>query len=214
MYASDNGGRFCYSSYAFFSQGPEKWWVNNLFNYDRRKRAILLCPSAPKTKTEFHGGRADAAWSWWESEFGPLIYGSYGINGSLSLLENNQAAPYYFYRDTAVQHPAQTPMFFDCVWYACDVTETDPPSRNLYEPYLANNSPGYIGICLCATARHGNRPASAAPRNVTSGVLPGSINMGFVDGHAQSVKLEKLWTLYWHNRWDPNKVPPPHPAPK
>ena len=105
-------------------------------------------------------------------------------------------------------------MFFDCVWSECFPDEKDPPSRNLYEPYLAESSPGYSGICLCAIARHGNFPASAAPRNVTSGILPGSINMGFVDGHVQSVKLEKLWTLYWHKSWDPKKVPSPHPAPQ
>jgi prepilin-type processing-associated H-X9-DG protein len=26
---------------------------------------------------------------------------------------------------------------------------------------------------------------------------------GFADGHAQMQKLNSLWTLYWHNNWQP-----------
>jgi prepilin-type N-terminal cleavage/methylation domain-containing protein/prepilin-type processing-associated H-X9-DG protein len=219
IYAGDNGGAFCYSDYAFFNDGPEHWWVNNLFNYDHKKHAVLLCPSTPKPRAgPFYGGNADTPWAWWESEFGPLISGSYGINGFLSLLGDNQGAPWYFYRETAVQKPTQTPMFFDCLWYDCFGNEKDPPSRNLYQPWsgkdLSSSDFKWLGIGVCAIVRHGNIPLSAAPRNVTSGRLPGSINVGFVDGHAQSVQVENLWTFYWHNRWDPNKVPAPHPPPQ
>ncbi len=232
IYASDNGGAFCYSG-SFVQDGPDYnyfyqvWWITRLINYnpqinyssinyDPKKHAVLLCPSTPKPRSQsYHGGSADTPWSWWESAYGPRISGSYGINGWLNPSHSlgGQGNPYFFYKDTAVQKPTQTPMFFDCVWFACFPLEKDPPSRNLYEP-LAESSPGYSGICLCAIARHGNFPSSAAPRNVTSGKLPGSINMGFVDGHVQSVKVENLWTLYWHHRWDPNKVPPPHPPPE
>ena len=30
----------------------------------------------------------------------------------------------------------------------------------------------------------------------------------------QTVRLENLWTFYWHKEWDPNKVPWPRPDPK
>jgi prepilin-type processing-associated H-X9-DG protein len=63
-------------------------------------------------------------------------------------------------------------------------------------------------------ARHGDFPASEAPREETSEFLPGAINMAFVDGHAETVPLENLWTLYWHKNWDPKKITLPHPAPK
>ena len=151
-------------------------------------------------------GSADTAWARRESAFNPWVDGSYGINGLLSHF-NDWDPDYFFKKDTAVQKPTQTPMFCDCIVHTCFMYETLRPSRNLYEPRL--NS-----FADCAIARHGNMPASAAPRNVTSEVFPGSINMGFVDGHAQSVKLENLWAFYWHNRWDPNKVPWPHPPPK
>ena len=123
----------------------------------------------------------------------------------------------YFRKETAVQKPAQTPMFFDCVWWYNMASETDPPSRDLYYSDLTLKMVSYPhdrGICLCAIARHGNASPSGAPRNVTSGILPGSINMGFGDGHVELVKVENLWTFHWGKDWDPNKVPWPHPAPK
>jgi prepilin-type processing-associated H-X9-DG protein len=27
--------------------------------------------------------------------------------------------------------------------------------------------------------------------------MPGAVNVGFVDGHAQPVRLDDLWQLYW-----------------
>jgi hypothetical protein len=37
----------------------------------------------------------------------------------------------------------------------------------------------------------------------------GGIDLGFVDGHAGLVKLEKLWTLTWHNGWVTPATRPP-----
>ena len=50
-----------------------------------------------------------------------------------------------------------------------------------------------------ATAHHeANRPASV-PRKVAPGSkLPGAIDIGMADGHAELVPLERLWTLSWH----------------
>ena len=31
--------------------------------------------------------------------------------------------------------------------------------------------------------------------------LVGRIDIGFADAHVEPVKLENLWTLFWHNRW-------------
>jgi prepilin-type N-terminal cleavage/methylation domain-containing protein/prepilin-type processing-associated H-X9-DG protein len=223
IYASDNGGAFCNTYWQTLPNVGEDfpykyWWVNSLINSHYKKNGVLLCPSTPKTPTpHIPEGKADTPWQWWESAFGPgIISCSYGMNDWLNP-GRVPRYPFCFYKDTAIQKPAQTPMFFDCVWFTCTVTETDPPSRNLYEPTadkVFSSSDSYYGIGLCAIARHGNSPASAAPRNVTSGRLAGSINIGFVDGHVQSVKVENLWSFYWHHRWDPNKVPWPHPPPK
>ncbi len=185
IYASDNGGRFVPADFGTFFEywttpTTPSWWMPALTKYDAKVAAVRFCPSTPnKPRAPSWLGRADARWFWLESASGPLISGSYGINGNLggSVAESRDAD--YFNKDTSVQKPAQTPTFFDCIQFRCEAREKDPPSRNLYEPYLAE---GGYGIYLCAIARHGNMPASAAPRNLTSGILPGSINMGFVDG--------------------------------
>ena len=39
--------------------------------------------------------------------------------------------------------------------------------------------------------------------------IGGGINMGLADGHAELVKLEDLWTLYWHLDWQPPAPRPP-----
>ena len=80
---------------------------------------------------------------------------------------------------------------------------TDTPARNLYTGG-DNNSMERLSI-----ARHGTASASRAPQSVPLGArMPGRINLGFVDGHAEPVRLEDLWKLYWHKNWVP---PSPRP---
>ena len=33
--------------------------------------------------------------------------------------------------------------------------------------------------------------------------LPGAINVSFYDGHVETVKLERLWSLHWHKNYRP-----------
>jgi len=59
-------------------------------------------------------------------------------------------------------------------------------------------------------ARHGSRPASAAPRNVDiSKPLPGMIDLAFYDGHVENSLLENLWNYYWSADW---VIPRPRPG--
>jgi hypothetical protein len=65
-------------------------------------------------------------------------------------------------------------------------------------------------MARCAIARHGGVNAASAPRSVAPGQkIPGAINLGAVDGHAQLVPLENLWSFYWHNNWETPAVRPP-----
>jgi len=34
-------------------------------------------------------------------------------------------------------------------------------------------------------------------------------NFSFADGHAEAVKLESLWSLYWHRDWKTPTMRPP-----
>ena len=56
--------------------------------------------------------------------------------------------------------------------------------------------------------RHGNLSGVDLARVNTSGSLPGSINMGFIDGHAATVPMDDLWEQYWHLGYEP---PPQRP---
>jgi hypothetical protein len=59
-------------------------------------------------------------------------------------------------------------------------------------------------------ARHGNRPAAAAPRSVDiSKPLPGTTDLGCYDGHAEPSRLENLWNYYWSANW---VIPSPRPG--
>ena len=55
--------------------------------------------------------------------------------------------------------------------------------------------------------RHGSRPSSAPNPWPSKGRLPGAVNIGFYDGHAELVPLEGLWQLYWHRGYVPTTRP-------
>jgi prepilin-type processing-associated H-X9-DG protein len=120
-----------------------------------------------------------------------------------------------FREKSAVQQPALTPVFCDATYWNCRLEESDAPPRNLYQPQGTVLTPGAIRQVLTQfVARHADFAPSDAPREVTSEFLPGAINIAFIDGHAETVPLENLWTLYWHKNWDAKKVSLPHLAPK
>jgi hypothetical protein len=66
----------------------------------------------------------------------------------------------------------------------------------------------HIGCFLIG--RHGSRPASSAPSAIPvpyEDALPGLINLGVVDGLAESVQVFKLWTFTWSAQSIPQGQP-------
>jgi prepilin-type N-terminal cleavage/methylation domain-containing protein len=196
------------------SQGD---WMGAMLAYYGKATNVLFCPVAPDRGNPKNlvnpPGKADAAWHWTLST--PTYAASYGFNKWLNssqdptmMLQNAQNHPAWNYLNTAsVPRPTLVPVFMDSAWINLDPLETDPPARNLYDPLSTSTSEGMPRICV---ARHGGVLAGAAPRNVLPGVvLPGSIIMGFVDGHTAPVKLQDLWTYYWHLNWKPPTMRPP-----
>jgi hypothetical protein len=95
-----------------------------------------------------------------------------------------------------VTSPSQTPYFADSIWVDGWPWETEAPASNLYAGADKNSMQRFT------IARHGWKSPALAPRKVPAGgALVGKINIGSVDGHAEAVKLENLWTLYWHKGW-------------
>ena len=188
------------------SQGD---WMGAMLNYYSKATNVLFCPSAPDKGINPPGtinppGKADAAWHWNVSS--PTNYaGSYGFNKWLAPspaygLGNATTYPNYLYtKEATVPQPTLAPVFMDSAWINLDPLEHDPPAHDLYDPVGTSNPEGMPRVCI---ARHGSKPAAAAPRNVPSvAQFPGSIDMGFVDGHVEPLKLKNLYTVYWHLNW-------------
>jgi prepilin-type N-terminal cleavage/methylation domain-containing protein len=188
-------------------------WMAAMFAYYGNATNVLICPTAPNrgnpTGAVNPAGTADSAWQWTLSN--PNYVSSYGFNKWLNStpslsLGNGAAHPEWSFRkDAAVLKPTMTPAFMDSVWINLDPLESDQPARNLY-----TGDGSKEGMQRVTIARHGSASATSAPRSVLAGQkLSGSIVMGFVDGHAEPIKLENLWAQYWHANWQPPVVRPP-----
>jgi len=193
MYAGDQSSYAAYGKYTL--------------SYEKQK-SILICPSThapdplPDTKTY---GTADGTWVFIYPTNGTVAC-SYGLNGWLYNKAKSTGAlhpEFSFSKDSQIQKPTQTPVFVDCIWMDFFPLETDVPSTDLYDGDMAN------GLSRCTIARHATRNPASAPQDFdTSQLLPGAINMGMADGHAELMKIENLWQLYWHLNWIPPAARP------
>jgi len=189
MYQQDTGRSIEYNVTA-------KLWMQTLINYSIRINDHRLCPIAsnrtppPPDPT---AGTAAAAWIWNND---PNLTGSYSINGWLyyydtqpdgvSTWVTDQAK--FFQKDTAIPMPVLTPFFMDAIWPDTWPEITDTPASDLFLGNV-NSALGRISI-----TRHPLMHQKA----VTGQPLPGAINIGYVDGHAGKIPLQKLKTVYWH----------------
>ena len=89
------------------------------------------------------------------------------------------------------------PVFADCNWADGWPEPTDIPPRNFF---TGGNNAMMQRWCI---ARHGYRPSPIPTNYDLRQRLPGSIDMGFKDGHVESVRLEDLWALLWHRSYKP-----------
>ena len=196
MYVSDANGTMI--NYNYYNLNT--LWMGRLQTNYSQTQASRFCPAAPDPgKYVRTMGLADCPWNCLG------FAGSYGINGWSYSDGGTTGQPrqYFFNKESAVKLPFQTPYFSDSIWVDAWVKEYETPARNLY---TGGNSTSMERITI---ARHGYKGAARAPRNVPPGTpLVGKINVGFVDGHVQPVKLESLWTLHWHKGW---VIPNPRP---
>jgi prepilin-type N-terminal cleavage/methylation domain-containing protein len=146
--------------------------------------------------------------------------GSYGFNnwlgGGSAWMDsgiNNSSGP-VFRNEREFDAPSLLPLFadsvsFDAVWPLA----TDLPARNLVTG-RDNPAAGYwvsenlrytggSGIAALTIPRHGSRPNPVPADFDPQNPLPGAINISCYDGHAETVKLERLWQLYWHKDYQP-----------
>jgi hypothetical protein len=171
-------------------------------------------------------GSASVGWYYWPPGTTSPVNGSYSMNGwlfsydpSITTTISTWVGPppsevtsnpqFVFTKPTLVQRPAQTPFFNDAVWLNEWPIEPNSPAPDLSQ----GESVGIIGMQRCTIWRHGGKTATS----FVNGTVPypfllpnaAAINVGFDDGHAQLVKLNSLWSLYWHFNWKPSPTPPP-----
>lgn len=199
--------------------GSSGAWVANFIEYYSRATNLFKCPTAlkPPTMNGANGqGSADQLWLKPITVYvgGPSInfLGSLGFNGwffSDKKGDGNGDPEKYFAKEASVQKPPLSPLFFDENWVDTWPLATDAPARNLYQGTTLNQHMDYQ-MGRITIARHGRITPAQAPRVVSAGAfLPGSVNMSFADGHAQTVRLQDLWTYYWHVNYRPPAVRPP-----
>jgi prepilin-type N-terminal cleavage/methylation domain-containing protein len=207
MYVTDSGREFDKSDML-------NLWMAMLLSYQANVDQIRQCPLAinPTTRTYLSGlytfGTGDQTWKW--APYNTNYYGSYGYNGWLYSGDYTQTIIVrddWKYTPSTVRQTSLTPLFSDSVWVDGWPKETEGPAQDLY------NGGEYTYMGRVTIARHGGKPAQAAPRMITSGAgLPGKICVVFYDCHAGLVRLSDLWTLPWHQDWvAPATIPNPSP---
>jgi type II secretory pathway pseudopilin PulG len=188
---------------------------------------VWFCPDAPASNvcegekignSSARGGAwGSAATPWGPGTYPDIDYlaGSYGMNGWLYDLGASGAVgavptpiyysgiQYYsgvdtrgFFLDTPHHPPAdpqRVPVLGDCNWHEAwplncrinGVAILDYPPTNLsegarYDTCIGSRGPNWGQMGRFCIARHGD-----------------AVNMVFMDEHAETVPLEKLWTLRW-----------------
>jgi prepilin-type N-terminal cleavage/methylation domain-containing protein/prepilin-type processing-associated H-X9-DG protein len=218
MYVSDTGGFIGYNT---TPGGVVTLWMGTLIQQYSKVDDVRVCPSTKEPSPKPTGnaaGACDLQWIWYDAggAGGPTkkaYLGSYAMNGwlyKLTLTETDfsgKGRQYYFNNENAIKRPTETPFFMDCVWVDLFSWEQDGPI-NTGDLYLAGGQGSPPSINRCVIPRHGGKPAGSAPRKFlpVSQPLPGAINIGFIDGHAATVKLQNLWHLYWKLGWNESIV--------
>jgi prepilin-type N-terminal cleavage/methylation domain-containing protein len=218
MYAGDTGSFFNYQGGTYSGSAGQSLWMGTLIQYYAKADELRLCPTAKKPPVPGNNiaGYADTSWRWTSSN--PDMYGSYALNGWFyadrditfrSVPDPHPINSFLYQKESDVESPAQSPVFADAIWVDFWPWETDPPYHDLYTGSVNNAALG-----RCIIARHGGSSPAQAPRNFRGMErLPGAINLGMYDGHAELAPLEQLWTYHWHRHWDLSKVPGKHPLP-
>jgi prepilin-type N-terminal cleavage/methylation domain-containing protein len=195
MYFTDEGTPVHYDNW------PDLW----MFTLQKRYSAInkvRICPTAPeRSEAQLASdptvyGTVRRAWlvKWQNTNY----QGSYALNGYF-YTDGPYGDPQNVFRsESDIGYPTKTPFFADALWVDAWPRVTDHPSTALLN---GDEFPGG-GLRKIAIPRHASRsaPVKKLDRRNT---LPGAVNVSFADVHVETVKLENLWSLYWHKNWEP-----------
>jgi prepilin-type N-terminal cleavage/methylation domain-containing protein/prepilin-type processing-associated H-X9-DG protein len=203
LYEMDSEKRL---SYRNDSQG----WMWPLLRYGASDK-VRVCPTTKEfsarrmTQDPRENGKVNHTWLILNNDRTYPSQGSYAINawlyGGDYLKEPDWRPGLRFTSEASLIQRSLTPSFADALWYQVWPNENDRPAQNLFNGDDVRSG----GLAMIATPRHA-APSSAASTNFDpKDTLPGAVNVTFADNHVESVRLERLWRLYWHQQWSVEK---------
>ncbi|MEW6156706.1 MAG: prepilin-type N-terminal cleavage/methylation domain-containing protein [Verrucomicrobiota bacterium] len=200
MYFSDENKPVHYDPW------PDLWMKLLMDKYQAIKQ-VRFCPTAPERsaaalrRDQSPEGWVNRAWLVFSgSPTGLSAYqGSYALNGYLYTKSPYGDPRHMFTSEADIKFPVKTPFFADAIWVDAWPGENDMPARNLMDGDKFSGG----GLSRIAIPRHAASSKAAVKNFNPRDRLPGSVNIGFADNHAESVRLEDLWKLYWHKNWNP-----------
>ncbi|AQT70285.1 putative major pilin subunit [Anaerohalosphaera lusitana] len=198
IYGEEHNGKLMeYRAYQLFLRQLEPY-VGNMDE-------IRYCPSTKINESNTEAGKngwgsSTEAWWWWlDDTWEEPEFGSYGMNGWMYTYTDSMGYIVGGERGrmwgnlSAVKQASKTPFFVDAIWVDLWPMDTDtiPGTYKLdtggggYD--AGGGSTGSPGnhIQRCVTDRHN-----------------GSVDMAFVDGHTENIKLAELWSVTWNKGWN------------
>src|SRR5665213_124506 len=199
-YLTGNDGRGI--GYARHANGV---WIQTFRSDYGNADRVRSCPSAPEISPDF--GSAALSWTF-DLDLPDLTLdrrvGGYGFNAWLCRWDATGRGGEQYSGGTPAQYfttfPAESasvPVFGDCTWADAWPRETDQTPPNLIDG---------------ARATQGTPPAENMMARFTISRHGRNINVVFLDGHGETVPLENLKQLKWHNGYVPAVWAPPLPA--
>jgi prepilin-type N-terminal cleavage/methylation domain-containing protein/prepilin-type processing-associated H-X9-DG protein len=211
-----------------FAQSNQTVWLCPSAPVAREDKRLYMSGSEDNVRSSFFG-TVDSAYGWawpparnrvWQELFVQprVLIGSYAFNGWMGFPSSSPTGtlvndtnlyhgPEVFLIEGQIRHAARTPVVGDGVVPFSFPRADDQPARDLatgaakYQWHDGHFSTR--GLFFFAIPRHGARPIRAPTAHAPEALLPGAINLGFFDGHAEQVPLERLWQLYWHRDYVP-----------
>ena len=204
MYMSDFNAAVPYN----YKPSPEldnALWITVLATNYGGVNPARICPTAPSvplaSRRHHASGSLNQTWLWSAVPSGTRYEGSYAFNGWFYgdddfLFNTPENKPKKYLSESDPAHPANTPVVCDSIWIDAWPMASDLPAKDLF------TGDDFWGAMVRVTIpRHGNANWSRNQTFDPKNELPGAINSGFIDGHSELVRLERLWSLDWHKGW-------------
>ena len=167
-------------------------WLKHIADQIGNIDKIRSCPSTKINKKVVPVGKnawGNAKETWvWNVDVDEPEHGSYAINGFLYSNTPTGIVPAAEWKASAWMNvnnagtSASVPVFVDAVWvdFWPQSDDTIPDDHNLDTGGNGGDGGGRNQMVRCMTGRHG-----------------GALDVAFLDGHVDPVKLKDMWTLKW-----------------